>query len=82
MLVPLHFYFTLFLQSLFKFRVVHVFVFVYDQLCDLLVDEHDTIRREYWRYRARSLGIKYGIPVGDGDQANSSSSQATGVAAS
>jgi protein farnesyltransferase/geranylgeranyltransferase type-1 subunit alpha len=30
------------------------------QLCKVLAEEHDTIRREYWRYMTRSLSIRYG----------------------
>ncbi|BFZ01724.1 hypothetical protein BsWGS_04763 [Bradybaena similaris] len=33
------------------------------QLCNELADEHDTLRREYWQYMARSLASKYGTDV-------------------
>ncbi|KAK0043568.1 protein farnesyltransferase/geranylgeranyltransferase type-1 subunit alpha [Biomphalaria pfeifferi] len=33
------------------------------QLCNELAEEHDTLRREYWQYIARSLASKYGADV-------------------
>lgn len=39
-----------------------VYAFLVLQLCELLAEEHDLIRQEYWRYISQSLSTEYGSP--------------------
>ncbi|KAJ8367596.1 hypothetical protein AAFF_G00314460 [Aldrovandia affinis] len=50
------------------------------ELCEVLSGEVDTIRREYWRYVARSLHSKYGSDCSAGDPTTSTDPQGAGDA--
>jgi hypothetical protein len=42
-------------------RFIHYVTMCVLQLCTLLADEYDQIRREYWYYVSRVLATRYGV---------------------
>jgi hypothetical protein len=49
------------MQSLEVFHSLRVLVFSF-QLCDVLANEYDMIRKEYWNYVAHSLAQRMKCP--------------------